>query len=409
MKSAGRDYVGAQDAIVKTFIPAMQTAYGNGGNGASAAATPAALDLLAEIAKARLTSRQIGTNAQGAILVNAIVSPKCSDIQAGVSAATLAEFNPEKALANGVFEVRGGANALAAVAFEPKDGGGRIESDPRWGIIPKTDCTLADGMCVWPALSVAQPRYLLTAYPGSVPLGQDTAVVTDALGEGNNGFFVGMMPDIPDKTQFLVGICMSPNATTDNGTIVGGNLGLHDGILLVPTTSAVCASSYPTQAMLERSSTWYASLTHRAASWLTPSPLFAQLRGFDGDWVGPSGWSPVTYARITGKGTSLAFTSIPKTGSVRKDFVLKVLAKSATNRPVSVVLITIDLANNSGVPAGARIVNPPAQGITGSDGVATIALAVDKAGGYTFVANGALQGAAVNTVVSTTVLNIKNK
>lgn len=412
MKSAARDYVGSQDVITKTLVGAMQTAYGNGGNGSTAAATPKGLDILAEIAKARLTARQIGTNAQGAILVNAVVSPKCSDIQAGVSATTLGEFNPEKALGGGVFEVRGGGTALAAVAFNPVAGGGRVQADPKWGIIPATDCPVTNdatnGLCSWPAFSDAQPRYLLTAYPTSVGLGTENPAITTALGAGNNGFVVGMMPDIPDKTKFLVGLCISPNAT-DGTNIIGGNLGFHDNTLLAPSSSAVCSTGYPTQVMLDRASTWYASLANRAASWLSPSPAWAQSRSGDGDWVGPTGWSPVGFAVITGTGTSLKFTSVPKNGTVAQPFVLKVSATSAGNHPIPGVLITIDLANNSGSPAGAVILNPPAQGTTGPDGVASIAVSVNKAGGYTFLASGALRTAPTNTTVSTTILNVKNK
>jgi hypothetical protein len=219
---------------------------------------------------------------------------------------------------------------------------------------------------------------------------------------------VGMMPDIPDKTKFLVGIRISPSAKDGDGNIIGGNLGFHDNTLLAPKNSAVCASGYPTQALLESSSSWFASLTHRAASWLAPKTLIAQDRSGDGDWVGPTGWSPITFAQITGTGTALSFTNIPKNGTVRQAFQLKVSATSSANHPVPGVLITITLSNNSGVPAGAVILNAPAQGTTGPDGVATISVIVDKPGGYTFVANGNLIGAATNNVVSVQVLNVKN-
>ena len=409
MTKAARDYVGSQDVIVKTMIPAMQTAYNSGG---TAAATPKGLDILAQVAQVRLTAGQIGTNLDGANLVNAVISAKCSDIQAGVSDATKLEFNAEAALAGGVFEVRGGASALAAVAFGPKTGGGRQQASPIWGITPATGCPLTStptpGLCSWPALSTDQPRYLLTAYPTDVDLVSDTAAITSALGTGNNGFVVSMMPDITDKSAFLVGICISSTAVDGSGQAVGANLGLHDGDLLGPTTSDVCKSSYPIQSMLE-SSTWYASLTRRAASLLAPSQLFAQDRSDGGDWVGPTGWSPVSFARITGQGISLKFVNMPKTATVGSYFELQVQA-SSSSRVVPGVLVSISLANNSGVPAGAVIIDgSPATGTTLDEtGIAHIKLRVNKAGGYTFFASGSLAGAPTNTTTSTQVVNVKN-
>ena len=406
MTRAGRDWGGPQDVIVKTLIPAMQTAYNDGGG--TAAATPKGLDILAQIAAERLTILQIGTNAQGAILVNDVLSPKCSDIRLGVPQATQDEFDAEKALAGGVFEVRGGANARAAVAFVPVTTGGRVEASPRWGVAPTSGCSSdATGLCLWPALSATQQRYLITAYPTTTSLGGETAAITTEL-NGGNGFVVGMMPDIANKSVFLVGVCVSAVVTDAANNIIAANLGFHNNTLLVPTTSAVCDPDYPTQAMLD-SRSWFASLTHRAASWLAPSRLFAGTRSDAVDWVGPTGWSPVTFARITGTGTSLTFVGIPKNGTVGTDFVLHVLASTSAGHPVPGVTISIALANNSGVPAGAVITPDPATGLTGPDGVASITLRVDKAGGYTFVANGTLfGGAATNTVVSTQVLNIKN-
>jgi len=73
--------------------------------------------------------------------------------------------------------------------------------------------------------------------------------------------------------------------------------------------------------------------------------------------------------------------------------------------------VTVSLANNSGVPAGAEIIGGPyvTSEPTKEDGIAHLSLAVNKAGGYTFYATAVLSlGGATNSAFSTTVLNIKN-
>ena len=157
--------------------------------------------------------------------------------------------------------------------------------------------------------------------------------------------------------------------------------------------------------------TWFASLGQRAASWLGPKPLFAETEPaekFSGG--GPSGWSPISFAQITGTGTDLAFDKPPKTGVVGQDIALVVRATSDGGNALPGVTITINLANNSGVPAGAVILNDPATGVTGPDGSVTIKVQVNKPGGYTFIASGELLGgASTNTAVTTSVTNVKSK
>ena len=95
LTKSARAFIGSNDVVVKTLIPAMQTAYGSGG---TAGATSSGLDILAEIAKARLTSRQVGTINDGADLANEILDAKCTDLRVGVSQETQDEFDAVKAL-----------------------------------------------------------------------------------------------------------------------------------------------------------------------------------------------------------------------------------------------------------------------------------------------------------------------
>jgi hypothetical protein len=221
-----------------------------------------------------------------------------------------------------------------------------------------------------------------------------------------NGFIVGMIPDIPVKSVFTVGECIDATASD------AANLLYHATAtpeIVGNRSPTFCAADYPPQAMLT-TRTWYASLGQRAASWLAPKPLFAKEEFDKFSGGGPSGWSAISFAKITGTNTVLTINKPPKTGVVFQDFDITVRATSKlTGLALPDVTIDIQLANNSGVPAGAELTHP-ATGVTGPDGFVTIKVAVNKPGGYTFVATGALiGGATTNTAVTTSVTNVKSK
>jgi hypothetical protein len=407
MTKDGKAWLSNTDPIV-TMIDAMQDAYNARTGGGAAGATSKGLDILAYIAQKRLTAAQHGTNADGAVLVNDVLSANCTVLLAGLPAATLAEFDAEKSLAAGIFEVRGGGPA--AVAFVPDGTGGRQQASPVWGVEPEAGCSVSTGNCTWPAGATADPRYLIFAYPATADLDGETQA-DQANFNGLNGFIIGMIPDIADKSVFTVGECIPAIATTGD-VPVGANLLLHGGTILGNRSPTFCDAGYPTQVMLTNRA-WFASLGQRAASWLAPKPLFAKEEPDSKSGGGPSGWSPITFAKITGANISLTFGKPPKTGVVLVPFELTVKATTAAGNVAPDVTVRIQLANNSGVPAGATIVDDPegdgVTGVTGPDGIAHIILAVNKPGGYTFFASGSLGGAATNTAVSPSVTNVKSK
>jgi hypothetical protein len=398
------------------LIGLMQDAYNAKTGGGAAGATSKGLDVLAYIAEKRLTSAQHGTNAQVAVLVNEILDAKCTVLRAGLPTATATELDSvyadgqsgvEKSLAAGIFAVRGNGPAPAALAFV-RTLTGRHTASPIWGVEPLAGCsTTAPGNCAtWPAGTTADTRYLLFAYPTDADLGLES-VAAEASFNGLDGFNIGMIPDIPIKSVFTVGECIDATASD------AANLLYHATAtpeIVGNRSPTFCDPVYPPQAMLT-TRTWYASLGQRAASWLAPKPLFAEPEPVDKfSGGGPSGWSPISFAKITGTGTTLRFDKPPKTGSVGNPIPLVVTAtSSASGLPLPDVLVTIHLANNSGSPAGAIIVSDSTGVTTGPTGSVTISIKVDKPGGYTFLANGNLLGGATvtNTAVTTSVTNVK--
>ena len=402
------------DPIV-SLIGDMQDAYNARTGGGATGATSKGLDVLAYIAQKRLTSAQHGTNAQVALVVYDILNANCTVLRAGLPAATATELDSvdaqgsgvEKSLAAGIFAVRGGVAAPAAVALVANPLGGRQQASPVWGVEPQAGCSSVDPLvcAAWPSGTTTDPRYLIFAYPATANLGGETPAEQANFG-GLNGFIIGMIPDIANKSVFTVGECIDATASD------AANLLYHATTtpeIVGNRSPTFCATGYPSQAMLT-TRTWYASLGHRAASWLAPKPLFAKEEFDKFSGGGPSGWSPISFAKITGTGVSLTIAKPPKTGVVFQPIELLVTAKSSTGLLLPDVTVTIELANNSGVPAGAQITNPPATAVTGADGVAHVIFSVNKPGGYTFFASGAiLGGAATNTAITTSVTNVKSK
>jgi len=402
------------DPIV-SLIGDMQDAYNARTGGGATGATSKGLDVLAYIAQKRLTAAQHGTNAQVALVVNDVLNANCTVLRSGLPAATATELDSvdaqgsgvEKSLAAGIFAVRGGVAAPAAVALVANPLGGRQQASPVWGVEPQAGCSSVDPLvcAAWPSGTTTDPRYLIFAYPATANLGNENAA-DQASFNGLNGFLIGMIPDIANKSVFTVGECIDATASD------AANLLYHATTtpeIVGNRSPTFCVTGYPSQAMLT-TRTWFASLGHRAASWLAPKPLFAKEEFDKFSGGGPSGWSPISFAKITGTHTALAIGKPPKTGVVLVDFYLTVRATSTqSGLPLPDVTIDITLANNSGIPAGAKLTHP-AFGVTGPDGFVTIGVAVDKPGGYTFVANGALiGGASTNTAITTAVTNVKSK
>jgi hypothetical protein len=347
--------------------------------------------------------------------VSDIVAPACTDIEKNLPAATLAEFDPASSLANGIFEVRGGGQALAAVArvSDATSSTGRSEPNPRWGVEPASPACTSGGQCTWPASGRADDRYLLFAYPTDVNLQGETATGGGAFG-GKDGFTIGMMPDIANKSVFTVGACIPVTSSSSPGQF---NLLVHaTSTFEIFTNSSPQFCSTPLQTSLGIK-TWFASLGRKTMSLFSATPLFAETDPLDGRFVGggPSSWSPISSTNLIASGITLTFGPMPKNGVAGGQLQFTVHAASAptsaspNGHGVGGVTITISIANNSGAPAGAVVSagNTPITLTTGPTGDAAFSVMVNKAGGYTFTATGALSASGTKTGTSA-LFNVKN-
>jgi len=378
---------------VFTKISDMKTTYNRSG---AAAATPLGFDILERVATVRLTSAQLpgSTTDAGAALVRGVVA--CMDL--GTIPDT---FNPELALAQGVFEVRGAvANAPEALAYNGTAAGEKVQFSPRWGVEPRT----ASG---WPtSTGSGSPRFLVYGYPiANADFFGETPV------DGFNAFEVGTLRSDVNRSAMRVGVCIKTAAVDEYNTTVAANLLQHDAQFVTNESPVFCVG----YAGATLAKTWLASITGGVTSLFTPKPAFAQLPGDDelGRFIGggPSGWSPMKFGKLTKSTSGVNYPAPIKNGNISSPIPAFVVhAQSAAGHGIPGVTVTITLTNNQGEPAGA-VITPGSvvTVVTNTSGDATFdKVSVGKAGGYTFTASGVLGSLVLQSVISN-VFNMKNK
>jgi hypothetical protein len=380
MSQDAKKYFMSTDPVF-TMISDMKTLFRT----SRAAATPKGFDILTRVAAVRLTSTQLArsTADNGGAFVNDVLG--CMDV--GPIPDT---FNATASLASGVFEVRGDvAGAGPALAFDGTAGGQRVASLPEWGV---------EASAAWPTSTGAgQPRYLVYGYPlSSANFDGETPTA------GFNAFEVGTLrADVP-KDGLVVGVCT-------RATVIAANRLLHDNAIVPNESPTFCG---PVASLSTKS--WFAMIVDRAGSFFSPRQLFAQGIGdFDQSFIGggPSGWSPMVFAQLTGTSIALTFATEPKNTSIAPNTLptFVVHASTAAGHAVPGINVTISIAGNNGVPANAVLtpLNPTA--VTDVNGDATfMGVLVNKAGGYTLTATGSLGGVATLSSIST-LFNVKNK
>lgn len=380
MKSDAKNYFASTTDTVYNYISNMQQTFNKLG---AAAATPIGWNIQRIVAAQRLTSSATGPSTAGAAFVADVFN--CMDPTViSLPLDTAFTNHLAAALSGGIFEVRGDANALPAWAWI-SSGGSRVVPTPIWGVQPLSS---------WPN-SPGGPPYLVFAYPKNISSSFPAAALIDGTA---SGFELGTVPTIGSKSGLIVGVCIA-TATTDKTT---ANRLLHNGAILLNISPTTLCTSTPTFVAAAPSSM---SIMQRLASLFTTTSLFAQSSDFTGGT--PDGWSPFGAGGLLGSNIGLSFTQVSNsTVNVQAPYTVHAAISGVA---IPGLTVTVTIAGNSGVPAGAFIV-PGSDTVqtTNSTGDATFMIAFGKAGGYTLTATGSLSGVLTPSAVSP-VFNIKNQ
>lgn len=353
-----------------------------------ATAVPTGFNILARTATVRDGGKEIGSAALGGKFVLDVVGCMSTVLPVDTT------FHPELALANGVFEVKGGADTVPALAEVAVAHSATTQASPVWGAQPYTNWsrTAAPGY----------PAYLVFGYP----LGADVRT---------SGFDLGTIPNAVSEKPYVetnfpnylfrVGLCVNPS----NGNNTALNRLIHAGSIVTgfldPNSQQDQGATFCTQAntiaMMNR--TWLQRFASNALSIISPRYAFA-MQGLGGGDFGigglPDGWSPIVPNSILGNGITLSFGGPVKNTFADTLFDVTITAMDAAGAPVPGVVVTMSVNNNHGVPAGAIIVGDSLPKTTRTSGAVTFHLGVGKAGGFILAANGLVSNVATQSAVS---------
>jgi len=337
-----RSYFASNKDTVFTLLSAMSKTTGT-------ATTTAGWAVLGRLADAVGTAAVSGTPAQGNTFANDVLLcmavPTYSyplDLTAALGT-------------NGLFAVRDGSNAAAAIS----------RGTPVYGAEPSTGNWPVGGSTLFygnPASSAL--------FDNETPAG----VVFDLKSLPGGLTFSPML---------RVGVC---DINDPNARILHDHAG--DGVILSPDNAlSFCPVTFNAPQSL------FAAAAGRLATWLAPQPanaatMFRLGGGGTGLVGGLSDIGPVSFTSV------VTFTVKPKNTSVSKNpqFVptVTVTAITAKGHPIADVLITLSVASNNG---SFNISGNTAY--TDATGTATFPnLKIDKAGGYTMTASSEVGGSA---------------
>jgi hypothetical protein len=390
METAAQGYFSSSRDVVFQTIEQMEAARNTH---QTAAANDFGFVMLREVADKRLTSgvNALSTAAGAAFVIDVL---RCTTLTFPPAAAPDVKQtfldNLALILDAGVFDVRGGlGDATISAAAYLSVGGVRTLAAPHWGVERHPN---------WPT----NGHFLVYGFPTLNP----NTVIDPATNLNTNGsttynsFEIGTIPDSHPKTGLLVGVCYS----SVTGTTAANRL-IHNNSDLFDNSPPTYLCSTPVASL--ESAKWYARALQRAVSMLAPKTAHA-MQG-DGANIGglPDGWSPFSTALIVGSNVGTAFATQPVNTSVGTQ--IPVVVRAMTNGiPVPGVAITLNVVNNNGVPAGAVIIGGPPTATTNGQGYATFNVAVNKPGGYNFVASGAMSTVVTTNGITSLRFNVKN-
>ena len=385
--SDARTYFGAssKDAVFAA-ISALKGDFKNGVVNDNTTAD--VFSILARVAAVRYTSGAAGATADGATLVDDAIA--CATWAGSVPAT----FSASGALGSGMFAVTPITGHVEA--FVGSSGGNPVVASPRWG-------AEAESPNGWPS-----GTYVAYGLPLSG---------TDAT----NGFELGTLPPGAINAASTathpvdVGICASNTVVDPTGKPIAANLLVHDDTdILGFAPLSFCT----TGASLNRSNSWFASLTGRLVSYFSPAPLTAQDAPPPADAFqsgGPSGWSPFRTKKFLASNDQLSFSTQPIDTKIsgKETVVVHVNSLDGTQLPPLNVRLTI--FGNNGTPSflvypvgGTVVDHIDVQ--TDASGNATFVFGFTKAGGYTLDATAYISGGVVGTAtVVSALFQVQNK
>jgi hypothetical protein len=336
--------------------------------------------IINEISTARLTSRQETPWASTAAAGERLATDVFVCIQGIGDVSTINDGTLASAILNGIFEVRGGGFATGPAFGYLVVDNAKALSAPRYGVENRPANTQWAGN---PFLIVGVP----TQYgPTFVPYAGNI----NTNGTPVNGFDLFSIPLNQSKANKVIGVCI-PAVPSGTGT---ANMLIHAGAIQDQISpNQIC----DTQFGALPSSSWFASLAHRAASFFTPALAHAQLLGDDYSGGGPTSWSPNVVGSVEAGSVALAFTAQSTLNTFIDSLVHFEVTATINSQPVPDVVVNISIYGNNGTPGS---INGPTQATTNGAGIASFDVSFTKAGGYVLQATGSLGGLPTQSALS---------
>lgn len=355
-------------------------------DGDVALAREAGFDLLALVEGVADAASVAGSAEEGSALVNAVLA--CMDV--GHAAAV--DFSGALALF-GAFGVRGGADDPAGGPILARG------SVPLWGGEPA-------GGASWPVVLDTEPgtelspgeRRLLHAFPLA------SAGFTDEV-PASSAYEWSMVPDpsfVPMAGELAVGACL---AEPDPRLRVQRSATILPFEALSFCDGAGAASPLAGDGAESGEGRLPGRLARLAASLFVPRPLGASSAVFGGVGGRLGSFSPIVV--VDAGAVNLAFTVQPTDALVGEPVPLEVTARGDGGTPLPEVAVALAIEENNASfgeltyhdEDGQPLADPPVV-TTGTDGVASFRVSLNKPGGFRLTAAGDLFGFAAASTTS---------
>jgi len=376
LRATARDFFSkGNDPIYKVI--------GNITGSTGAARQSAAWDAVGEVAKARLTGRQVTPFSASAGAGETFLKCVFSYMTGLGDLSSVADGVLATALIQGVFEVpRRSIAANSPAGAYVAAGNSSAHANPFWGAQPTP---------TWPT-----GDYLVYGYPFDLP---SFFIATNPINGTYEGFELQTIPVSVSEPWLsntpVVGACVH----SASGTAGVTNRFIHAGAIFanVPPSS-LCGLSGRAASIMSPGQQFLASVGNALRSALVPKPAYAM---FEDDWSGggPTSWSPNIIGAVSNDHVRVTFAVQPSPGNVGvpENIQVKVEYLGTDNiyHPLggNGVVVTLSIAGNNGTPG---CINPNTATADAGTGVANYNSSFCKAGGYYIQATSSVGGAVTS-------------